>query len=142
MDPIPHTQHRPICVSVHLVIVQQHIPFRRRFNHLKADWNGYSAELDKLIEDIEPILANDKCFVESVRVASIRHIARGCRTEYIPCLTDESNSLYEDSKSKYAGFLFDNGTMESESTLIDRMRQEKGRHGRKSLRHQYDSQLL
>ena len=30
---------------------------------MKADWNGYSAELDELIEDVEPIPANYKCFV-------------------------------------------------------------------------------
>ena len=41
---------------------------------MKAVWNGYSAELDKLIEDVEPIPANYKCFVESVRVASRTHI--------------------------------------------------------------------
>ena len=32
MDPIPHTQHRPICVSVQPVVVPQPTPFRRRFN--------------------------------------------------------------------------------------------------------------
>ena len=39
MDPITHTQHRPICVSAHPVMVPQTIPFRRRFNFMKADWN-------------------------------------------------------------------------------------------------------
>ena len=37
MDPIPHTQHRPICVSVQPVVVPQPTPFRRRFNFRKAD---------------------------------------------------------------------------------------------------------
>ena len=32
LDPIPRTQHRPICVTVHPVIVPQPTPFRRRFN--------------------------------------------------------------------------------------------------------------
>ena len=60
---------------------------------MKAEWNGYSAEFDKLIEDVEPIPVNYKCFVESVRVASRRHIPRGCRTEYVPGLIDESKRL-------------------------------------------------
>ena len=30
-------------------------PFRRGFNLQKADWDGYSTELDKLIEDVDPI---------------------------------------------------------------------------------------
>ena len=68
---------------------------------MKADWNGYSAELDKLIKDVELIPANDKCFVESVHVASRRHIPRGCQTEYIPSLTDESKSLYDAYKLRY-----------------------------------------
>ena len=38
IDPIPHTQHRPICVSVSIVIVAQPTTFRRRFNLKKADW--------------------------------------------------------------------------------------------------------
>ena len=61
---------------------------------MKADWNGYSAELDKLIEDVEPIPANYKCFVESVRVSS-----RGCETEYVPGLTDESFYMKHTSAS-------------------------------------------
>ena len=88
---------------------------------MKADWNGYSAELDKLIEDIEPIPANYKCFVESVRVASRRHISRGCRTEYVSGLTDESKSLYKAYKCKYSSSPFDHGTIESGNTLIDKM---------------------
>ena len=92
---------------------------------MKADWNGYSAELDKLIEDVEPVSANYKCFVESVRVASRRHIPRGCRTEYVPVLTDESKSLYEAYKCKYSSSPFDDGTIESGNTLIDKMTEEK-----------------
>ena len=86
MDHIPHTQQRPICVSAHPVIVPQTKPFIRRFNVMKPGWNGYSAELDKLIEDVEPIPANYTCFVESVPVASRRHMPGGCRTEYVPSI--------------------------------------------------------
>ena len=63
MDPIPHTQHRPICVSVQAVVVHQPTPFRRRFNSRKADWNGYSTELDNSIEDVEPIPSNYRMYV-------------------------------------------------------------------------------
>ena len=60
IDPIPHTQHCPICVSSHPVMVPQTIPYRRRFNFMKTNWNGYSTELDKLIEEVEPIPANPR----------------------------------------------------------------------------------
>ena len=36
LDLVPCTQHRPICVTVHPVIVPQPTPFRRRFNLRKA----------------------------------------------------------------------------------------------------------
>ena len=123
MDPIPHTQHRPICVRAHPVMVPQTIPFRRRFNFMKADWNGYSAEHDKLIEDVEPIPVNSKCCVKSVRVTSRRHIPRGRRTEYVLGLTDESKSLYE--AYKYSSSPLDDGTIVSGNTLIDKMTEEK-----------------
>ena len=59
MEPIPHTHHHPICVRPDPVIVAHATPFRRRFNLRKVDWNGYSAALDKVIEDVEPI--PEKC---------------------------------------------------------------------------------
>ena len=101
LDPIPHTQHGPICVSVHQVIVPQTIHCRRGFNFIKEDWNGYSTELHKLIDDVEPIPPNYKCFVKSVRVASRRRIPRGCRTEYVPGLTYEEKRLNEEYKCKF-----------------------------------------
>ena len=68
---------------------------------MKTDWNGYSAKLDKIIEDVDTTPANYKCFVESIPVTSRRHTQRECRTEYVPCLTDESKRLYEAYTRKY-----------------------------------------
>ena len=125
MDPIPHTQHRPICVSVQPVVVPQPTPFRGRFNLRKANWNGYSTELDNRIEDVEPIPSNYNRFVENVRVASRRHIPRGCRTDYVQGLTDESKNLYEAYKQQYSSNPFDNRTMESGKLLLDKITEEK-----------------
>ena len=102
-------------------------PFRRRFNLRKADWIGYATELDKLITDVEPTPANYNCFVESVRMASRRHIPRGCRTKFISGLTEESKSLYEAYKTQYSNSPFDNGTMESGNALLDSIIKEKKR---------------
>ena len=80
-------------------------------------------------------------FVESVCVSSRKYIPRGCRTEYIPGLTDESKSLYEAYKFKYSRSPFDDDTIESENTLI-----EKNDGGKKEEMggshhvHQYDAQ--
>ena len=40
MEPMLHTQHRPICVHTDTVLMTHPTPFRRRFNLRKADWNG------------------------------------------------------------------------------------------------------
>ena len=92
---------------------------------MKSDWNRYLAELDKRIEDVELIPANYKCFVESVCVASRRHIPRGCRAEDVPGITDESNSLYEAYNCKYSSSPFDDRPIESGNTLIDKMRDRR-----------------
>ena len=107
------------------VVVPQPTPFRRRFNFRKADWNGYSTELDNNIENIEPIPSNYNRFVENVRVASRRHIPRGCRTDYVQGLTDESKNLYEAYKQHYSSNPFDIRTMESGNLLLDKMTEEK-----------------
>ena len=63
------------------------------------------------ITDVEPIPSNYNRFVENVRVASRRHIPRGCRTDYVQGLTDESKNLYEAYKQQYSSNPFDNRTI-------------------------------
>ena len=75
--------------------------------------------------DVKPTPANYNRFVESVRMASRRHIPRGCRTEFIPGLTEEIKSLYEAYKTQYSNSHFDDGTMESGNALLDSMIEEK-----------------
>ena len=54
------------------------------------------------IEKIEATPERYGKFIECVRVASRRHIPRGCRTNYIPSVTEESKSLYEGYKKQYS----------------------------------------
>ena len=58
-------------------------------------------------------------------MVSRRHIPRGCSTNYIPGLTEESQSLYEAYKKQYSSNPFAEGTMETENKLIDTMKEEK-----------------
>ena len=111
MDAIPHTQHRPICVSVQPVVVPQATTFWRRFKLRRAVWIGYSTELDNRIEEVEPIPSDYNRFVENVRVAPRRHMPRGYRTDYVQGLTDESKNLYEAYKQQYSSNPFNNRTM-------------------------------
>ena len=106
LDPIPRTQHHPICVTVHPVIVPQPTPFRRRFNPRKAKWYDFSTDFDEAIEEVEHIPENYDRFIGTVRVVSRRHIPMGCRTNYIPGLT-------EAYKKQYSSNPFAEGTLET-----------------------------
>ena len=108
LDPIPRTQQRPICVTVHPVIVPQPTPFRRRFNLGKSKWDDFSTDFDEAIGEVE-------------------HIPRGCRTNYIPGLTEESHSLYEAYKKQYSSNHFAEGTLETGNKLMDTMKEKKKR---------------
>ena len=59
----------------------------RHFNLKKADWEGFSADLDSNIEEVDAIPKNYERFVEMLRMASRKHIPRGCRSNYIPGFT-------------------------------------------------------
>ena len=76
VDPIPRTQHRPICVTVNPIIVSQPTTSRRRFNLKKANWDGFSTEFDAAIEEVNSIPENYGRFIE--RVVPRRHNPRGC----------------------------------------------------------------
>ena len=119
MEPMPHTQHRPICAHANPVVVAHPTPFRRRLNLWKADWDRYSTELGKLIEDVEPIPESYGGVVDKIYVASRRYIPRGCRTNHIPGLLEKSKSLYEEYKKQYASDPFENGTIETSNVLMN-----------------------
>ena len=127
MEPIPNTQHRPIHVRVKPVIVARPAIFKRRFNLSKADWNGYSTELNNLIEDVDTTLENYGRFIELIRVTSGNHIARELREQYIPGLSEESQILYEADKKQYSRNPFGNTTIEAGTRLVDRMTGEKNK---------------
>ena len=99
LNPIPRTQLRPICVTVNLVILLRYTAFRRLFNLRKANCSGYATDLDILIDEINPTPVNYERFVEAICVTSGKHIPRGCRSHYIPGLSEDSKSLYEAYKN-------------------------------------------
>ena len=123
LDPIHHTQHRPICVTVKLVIVPQHTPFRRRFNLRKK--LGYSTQVDQNIDEVDATSECYKKFVGIIRMASRKHIPRGCRTNYIPGLTDESKIVYEAYQEQYQCKPLGDGTIDTRNKLIELMAEQK-----------------
>ena len=113
LNPIPSTQHRPICVTV---IVSRLTTFRRRFNLRKENWSGYTTDVDILIDEVDPTPENYDRFVEDIRVTS-----RRCRRHYIPGLFEESKSLYEAYKKQYMSNPFDSPTLDTGNELISKM---------------------
>ena len=87
LEPIPHTQHRPIAILINAAVTPTPTPFRRRFNFKKADWKAFSTDLDTLICDIGPSPENYDRFVKVVHATAKKHIPRGCRKNYVPGLT-------------------------------------------------------
>ena len=125
LDPIPHTPHRPICVTVKPFIVPQSTRFRRCFNLRKADWLGYSTQVDQNIDEVDATPECYEKFVGIIRMTSRNHIPRGCRTNYIPGLTDESKTLYEAYPEQYRCIPIGDGTIDAGNKLIELMAEQK-----------------
>ena len=89
LNPIPGTQHRPICVTVNPVLVSRPTAFRRRFNPRMANWSAYATDIDILIDEVDPTPENYDMFVETIRVTSRKHIPMECRRYYTSGLSEE-----------------------------------------------------
>ena len=125
LDPIPRTQHRTICVTVNSIIVPESTASIGCFILKKANWDGFSTEFDAAIEEVNSIPENYGRFIELLRVVSRRHVARGCRSNYIPGLTEESKGLYDAYKRQYSSNAFGEGTLKTGAKLIDTMKEQK-----------------
>ena len=94
LNPIPRTQHRPICVTVKPVLVSRPTAFRRRFNLRKANWIGYALDVDILIDEVDPTPENYERFVEAIGVTSRKHIQRGVEaTRFLFCLNNRRTNM-------------------------------------------------
>ena len=124
-EPIPASQHRPIGIQVNAAVRPTNVPFQRRFNYGKADWQGFSAELDQNIESIHPVSSNYKHFVELVKKTARRHIPRGCRVQYIPGLSKESSDLYEEYVTMFNEDPFAETTTQAGKQVMESISQER-----------------
>ena len=100
-DPAPKSQHRPIIIDVKPVIRPPDSKSTPRFNFQKAKWEDFTSELDTRISTIGIYAKNYEDFQKLVWEVSKKHVSRGCRKTFIPCLTDQSKELYEDYIQAY-----------------------------------------
>ena len=126
-NPIPRTQHRPIGIEIKPVISPATVPFRRRFNYKKANWKDYSEDLDLRVAELEPVAENYDIFVKMIKEVSRKHIPRGCRTEYIPGLTPENATLYEEYTEMFQKDPFDEHTSALGEQLMSAISLERSR---------------
>ena len=117
LDPIPHSQHRPIGLKVNAVITPRAVPFRRRFNLKKAHWGHFAKYTDSYIQDLPAHPTHYDTFVDMIKRSSRRNIPRGCRTTYTPCLTDDSKVLYNDYEKHFQCDPFSADTLECGENL-------------------------
>uniref|UniRef100_H3ANI7 Endonuclease/exonuclease/phosphatase domain-containing protein n=1 Tax=Latimeria chalumnae TaxID=7897 RepID=H3ANI7_LATCH len=127
LEPIPHTQHRPIAISVTAAITPNLVPMHRRFNFKKADWRGFSEDLDKKVTYIDPTPENYDLFVNALRNTSKRYIPGGCRTEHIPGFTPVLAGKYKKYQQMFQRDLFSEDTIAAGTALTNKLQEERRR---------------
>ena len=74
LDVIPRTQHHPIGVQIHAAVLSTTVPFRRRFNNTKSNWEGFTQDLDHEVRNIKPPPENYSLFTKAVQKTARRNI--------------------------------------------------------------------
>ena len=127
LNPVPQSQHRPIGIQVKAAITPNKVPFKRRFNYKKADWNGFKDELEQNVKTIPPEAVNYNSFAEMVKKSARRHIPRGCRArvEYIPGLSDEIAEEYQEYVAMFEADPFSEETSTKGKSVMEHISQER-----------------
>lgn len=94
LSDFPHSQHRPVLITIglSLPIIRSHP--RPRWNLGKANWEKFSEQLDYTLHWISPVSKNYERFVGAVISSAKVAIPRGYRKEYIPGWNETCDDLY------------------------------------------------
>ncbi|XP_062827550.1 uncharacterized protein LOC134296452 [Anolis carolinensis] len=128
LNPIPNTQHRPICYVAYAAIRPKSVPFRRRYNFNKANWTKFTETLEAAISDIEPSTENYDLFVEAVKRSSRLSVmiephgsATGKRGRKTP---RESDTLEERERKRLRDIFAEPSDEDSFEGFTERMEEE------------------
>ena len=91
------------------------MPYQRRLNFQKADWNNFTDHFEKQIGKIKPTSNCCEFFTDLVRRTARKHIPRGCLTRYVPCLSQESLNLLDAYNELFEDDPFAENTIELEN---------------------------
>ncbi|XP_063893347.1 uncharacterized protein LOC135117658 [Helicoverpa armigera] len=94
------------------------VPFKRRFNYGKANWEQYSESIDTALFNLPPMPQNYDRFVDIVTTTARKYIPRGCRTSYIPGLSKESTELLKRYEQSFDRDPFSEDTLELGENLL------------------------
>ena len=101
------------------------VPFQRRFNYTKANWQAFSEELKSYAGNLEPTPTKYDKFIELVHKAARNNIPRDCRTSYIPNLTNESVRLFEEYEQLFNRDPFGDRTVKAGESLLSAISTQK-----------------
>ena len=125
LDPIPHSQNRPIVIDVTAAVVPQKVPLRRRFDFRKANWEVFTSDLDEALADLEPIPANYERFIKLIQGISKKHIPHGCREHYIPGISAGSATIYDEYLKLYDQDPLSDDTLDAGEMLMAAIAEER-----------------
>ncbi|XP_050515900.1 uncharacterized protein LOC126890764 [Diabrotica virgifera virgifera] len=90
----PHTQHRPVLITIGISIpIIRSYPLPR-WNLRKANWKKFSEQLDRTLSWVPPTSKHYERFVGAVISTAKKTIPRGYRKEYVPGWTETCEDLY------------------------------------------------
>ena len=132
LEPIPKSKHRPIGIIVTSAVSTASIPNRRRFNLKRANWKGYSDELEYRLQHGQATPDNYERFSEIGKTTARHNIPRDCYTNYTSGLTTSARQMYSTYRRLYENDPFDNKTIgagEEVINAISEMRQSSCQAG-------------
>ena len=113
LGTFPHSQHRPVVVSLGIQIpLIQSYPLPR-WNFGKANWGEFTKRLDDGVRFIKPVVRNYDRFMGLVTHVAKQCIPRGVRKEYVPGWNQECEDLYADFNA--------NGNPETANLLLNKL---------------------
>jgi hypothetical protein len=126
--PIPHSQHHPISCKVLDRIRPFKVPFKRRFNFIKANWSAFSRNLDSELKSFPAYHTQYDSFIEIIKKVSRNHIPRGCRVNYILGLFPDQFKDYETYTALFNMNPFSVETFEKGERLMQTIAEAKRIH--------------
>ncbi|KAK3870172.1 hypothetical protein Pcinc_011237 [Petrolisthes cinctipes] len=125
LDLVPRSQHRPLAIDIRPIIRPHMGKPIKRFNFRKANWAKFTSMLDAAINSINACPDNYETFKNHVWKSATASIPRSGRKQYIPCLTEQSKTLYSEYKQAYENDPFAEDTIEIGESLLSSIGSEK-----------------